>query len=929
MDTFDFIARANPDYVEALYRRYREDPRSVDQSWALVFAGYDFALAGGPGPRAAGTASPPVADLVHSYRELGHLVADVDPLDRSVRRHPLLELAEFGFEEADLERVVDCAPFRSLGRAPLRDLVAALHETYGATLGVEYLIISDKAQREWLQERMEPSRNRATLTAEDRVGVLEGLIAAETFEQFLHTSYVGQKRFSLEGGEALIPLLDTVVEEAAAQGTEELVMGMPHRGRLNVLAHILRKPYELVLAEFEGSFLPWAIQGDGDVKYHLGYSHDHVSRAGRPIHLSMSSNPSHLEAVNAVVEGIVRAKQSPRGDHEWRRVMPVLLHGDAAFLGQGSLYETLMMSRLPGFTTGGTIHIIINNQIGFTTSPEDYRFTRYPSDLAKVVLAPVFHVNGDDPEAAVQAARLAVGFRQAFQTDVFVDFVCYRRHGHNELDDPTFTQPVLYRAIDRHPSVAELYRERLTAQSIIEPPRAEQARESVKAALRSALAAARERMPQQKVLAFGGLWQGLSWAGEDWSAPTGVGADRLRAIADAVRRLPPGFTPHKRIPALLEARHAMVERGDGIDWGCAETLAYGSLLLEGMPVRLSGQDSVRGTFSHRHAMLFDAETGEPCVPLNQLAADQARIEVVNSLLSEFGAVGFEYGMSSADPRRLIVWEAQFGDFVNGAQVVIDQFVASAESKWQRQSGLVLLLPHGYEGQGPEHSSARLERFLQLCAEGNMQVVNCSTPAQFFHALRRQMHRRFRKPLVVMSPKSLLRHRRAVSRLDDLTDGAFRPVLGDPRPIEPETVRRVLLCSGKIFYTLDQGREERDWGGIAIIRIEQLYPFPAAELAGALGRYPLAADFCWVQEEPANQGGWSFARGRIEELLDGRPLRYIGRAEAASPATGSYKIHESEESALVERALKRPPVGRAPRAAGPSPVPSDATRGSRP
>ncbi|MGH7386532.1 MAG: thiamine pyrophosphate-dependent enzyme, partial [Candidatus Rokuibacteriota bacterium] len=506
---------------------------------------------------------------------------------------------------------------------------------------------------------------------------------------------------------------------------------------------------------------------------------------------------------------------------------------------------------------------------------------------------------------------------------------CYRRHGHNELDDPTFTQPVLYRAIDRQPSVAELYRERLTAQSIIEPARAEQAREAVKAALRSALAAAREDMPQQKVLAFGGLWQGLSWAGDDWSAPTAVTADRIRAIADAVRRLPPGFTPHKRLPALLEARHAMVERGEGIDWGCVETLAYGSLLLEGMPVRLSGQDSVRGTFSHRHAVLFDTETGEAYVPLNHLAADQARIEVVNSLLSEFGAVGFEYGMSSADPRRLIIWEAQFGDFVNGAQVVLDQFVASAESKWQRQSGLVLLLPHGYEGQGPEHSSGRLERFLQLCAEGNMQVVNCSTPAQLFHALRRQMHRRFRKPLVVMSPKSLLRHRRAVSRLDDLTDGSFRPVLGDPRQIEPETVQRVLLCSGKIFYNLDQGREERDWGGIAIIRIEQLYPFPAAELAEALARYPRAADVCWVQEEPANQGAWTFVRMLLEELPGGRRLRYIGRAEAASPATGSYKIHQSEENDIVERALKRPPVGRGPRATGPSPVPSDAIRGSRP
>ncbi|HEX7787431.1 MAG TPA: 2-oxoglutarate dehydrogenase E1 component, partial [Methylomirabilota bacterium] len=627
---------------------------------------------------------------------------------------------------------------------------------------------------------MEPSRNRPRLGAPDRVRVLDRLIAAETFEQFLHTSYVGQKRFSLEGGEALIPLLDTVVEDAAAQGVAELVMGMPHRGRLNVLAHILRKPYELILAEFEGSFLPWETQGDGDVKYHLGYSHDHVSGGSRRIHLSMTSNPSHLEAVNAVVEGIVRAKQHQGGGDEGRQVLPVLLHGDAALLGQGSVYETLMLSRLPGFTTRGTLHIIINNQIGFTTSPGDYRFTRYPSDLAGVVEAPVFHVNGDDPEAVVQAARLAVEFRQTFETDVFIDFICYRRHGHNELDDPTFTQPALYRTINHHPPVTELYRERLTAEGLIEGAHAEQTRESVKTALRAALAAARERMPQQKVFAFGGLWAGLSWAGEDWSAVTAVPAARLRAIADAVRRVPPGFTPHKRLPALLEARHAMVERGEGIDWGCAEILAYGSLLLEGTPVRLSGQDSIRGTFSHRHAMLFDAETGVPYVPLDHIAPDQARIELVNSPLSEMGVLGFEYGMSSADPRRLTLWEAQFGDFVNGAQVIVDQFLASAESKWQRQSGLVLLLPHGYEGQGPEHSSARLERFLQLCAEGNMQVVNCSTPAQFFHVLRRQMHRSFRKPLIVMTPKSLLRHRRAVSCLDDLTQGSFQPVLGDPR-----------------------------------------------------------------------------------------------------------------------------------------------------
>ena len=925
MSRFDLIARANPEYVESLYRQYREAPESVDERWALVFAGYEFGRASGPEATTTGKTST-VADLVHSYRELGHLVADIDPLDPSSRPHPLLDLGEFGLGEADLDRVVDCAPFRSLDRAPLRDLVAALRETYASTLGVEYLGISDKAQREWLQERMEPSRNRPALATEERVRLLEQLVAAEAFEQFLHTSYVGQKRFSLEGGEALIPLLDTIVEEAAAQEADELVIGMPHRGRLNALAHVLRKPYELILAEFEGSYLPWDTHGDGDVKYHLGYSHDHVSRVGRTVHLSMSSNPSHLEAVNSVVEGIVRAKQSHRGDHEGRRVVPVLLHGDAAFLGQGSVYETLMMSRLPGFGTGGTIHIIINNQIGFTTSPGDYRVTRYPSDLAGVVQAPVFHVNGDDPQAAVQAARLAVGYRQTFHADVFLDFVCYRRHGHNELDDPRFTQPALYHAIDRRPSVVELYRERLVAEAVVPPGLAEQARESVKAALRAALAGARERMPRQRIAAFGGLWQGLSWAGEDWSAATAVPADRLRAIADAVRRLPPGFTPHKRLPALLEARHAMIERGEGIDWGCGEMLAYGSLLLEGVPVRLSGQDSIRGTFSHRHAMLFDAETGAAYVPLDHLADRQAGIELVNSPLSEFGVVGFEYGVSSADPRRLVVWEAQFGDFVNGAQVIVDQFIASGESKWQRQSGLVLLLPHGYEGQGPEHSSARLERFLQLCAENNMQVVNCSTPGQLFHALRRQMRRAFRKPLIVMSPKSLLRHKRAVSRLDEFTGGSFQPVVPDPRPLDPDTIRRVLLCSGKIFYNLDLGREERDWEGIAIIRLEQLYPFPAKELGEALRRYPRAADVCWVQEEPANQGAWSFVRWRIEERLDGRRLRYIGRPEAASPASGSHKIHESEEATLVGQALRRPRPARPARAVT-EPAPSQATRGA--
>ena len=917
MDFFDALARANPEYIDALYRQYQSDPSSVDERWRLVFAGWDFARAGDRGSAGAARGRA-IADLVHAYRGLGHLVADVDPLDRARRSHPLLRLEEFGLSDADLGTRVDAPPVRGLDGGTLADLVSALSDTYSGTLGVEFLGIPDKAQREWLLERMEPSRNRPVLGPEDRRRLLERLVAAEVFEQFLHTKFVGQKRFSLEGAEAVIPLLDTIVEEAATHGMRELVMGMPHRGRLNVLAHVLRKPYELVVAEFEGTLLPWDVHGDGDVKYHLGFSHD-LTLGDRTIHLSMAANPSHLEAVNPVVEGIVRAKQAYLCDTERTCVAPVLLHGDAAFMGQGSVYETLMLAGLPAFTTGGTLHVIVNNQIGFTTAPEDYRVGRYPSDLARVVHAPVFHVNGDDPEAVVQAARLATGFRQTFGADVFVDLVCYRRWGHNELDDPTFTQPSLYRTIHAHPSVAEQYGRRLEADGVVSPEERAKMREDVRARLDAALVTARETMPRQKVQVFGGVWTGLGWANGNWSADTAVPADRLRAIADAARRLPDGFNAHKRARTVYGERHAMVERGDGLDWGCAEMLAYGSLLLEGIPVRLSGQDTVRGTFSHRHAMLWDVETGASDVPLNRLADGQAAFEVVNSPLSEIAVVGFEYGMSSADPRRLVIWEAQFGDFANGAQVIIDQFMAAGESKWQRMSGLVLLLPHGYEGQGPEHSSARPERFLQLCAEDNMQVVNATTPAQFFHVLRRQMHRPFRKPLIVMSPKSLLRHPRAVSPLAELTQGAFRPVLDDPLAPDPESVRRVIVCSGKIFYALEAGRAERDWGGIAIVRIEQLYPFPEDELRATLRRYPRATDIVWAQEEPANQGAWDFAQWRVQALLRaGQPLRYVGRKEAASPATGSHKVHQSEEAAIVEVALKRPSETRgrkAPASAG--------------
>ncbi len=905
MSFFDIVSRASPDYVESLYRQYHRDPKSVDEQWALVFAGYEFG-AGGSG---TGDFGPVVGvrDLIHSYRQFGHLVADLDPLGRSPRSHPFLELEEFGFfTSEDLDKVVSSGSFRGLTTAPLRELLEALGETYCGTLGVEYLGIRDKAQRDWLQERMEPVRNRPELSPEDRVRLLQQLVASETFEQFLQTKYVGQKRFSIEGADALIPLLDVVVEEASAGGVEELVMGMPHRGRISVLAHILKKPVEMLLAEFEGTFLPAGIQGDGDVKYHLGYSRDHTTRQGRRIHLSLSSNPSHLEAIDPVVEGIVRAKQSHLADTDRRRVMPVLLHGDASFTGQGLVYETLALSELEHFTTGGTLHVIVNNQIGFTTSPEEFCFTRYPSDLASVIQAPIFHVNADDPEAVVQAARLAVGFRQQFHGDVVIDLVCYRRHGHNELDDPTFTQPVMYRQIKDHPTVVARYAERLQEEGVIDAARVARIREEVKGLYEDALSYARDFLPRQQVFALGGLWRGFRWAGDDWTADTRVPADRLQDAAAGLRRFPEDFTPHPRVEKLLEQRHEMVKQGKGIDWGCAEELAYATLQLEGTPIRLTGQDTARGTFSHRHAILYDAKTGSPYVPLNHLGPGQGEIEVVNSLLSEAAVLGFEWGMSSADPRRLVLWEAQFGDFANGAEVIIDQFISSAESKWQRMSGLVMLLPHGYEGQGPEHSSARLERYLQLSAEGNWQVVNCTTPAQFFHVLRRQIHRSFRKPLIVMSPKSLLRHPRAVSTLAELTDGGFRLVLPDPAAPRASDVRRVLLCSGKIFYALEKGREERGRDDVAILRVEQLYPFPAAEVAAELRRYPNGEEVRWVQEEPKNQGAWLVLRPRLAEVVGPeRELAYVGRDEAASPASGSYKIHQAEEQALIEEALKRP------------------------
>jgi 2-oxoglutarate dehydrogenase E1 component len=919
MSDVDAVALANKEYVAEQYRRWQEDPNAVDEKWALFFAGFDLA-AGGNGAAAALAApavagrGPDVAELVHSYRELGHLVAHLNPLEPQPVGHPLLDPAELGFSEADLERVVECAGFRGCERAPLRELIARLRATYCRTLGVEYLHIQDKDQREWLQERMEPTLNDPQLDRDARLEILNALVKAEGLELFLQARYPTAKRFSLEGGEASIPMLDALIETAGTLGVDEIVLGMPHRGRLNVLANVLRKPYEMILAEFEGSLLAREATGDGDVKYHLGYSRDHTTRAGHAVHLSLSPNPSHLEAVDPVIEGMVRAKQKHKGDGDRGRVVPVLLHGDAAFTGQGVVFETLWLSELDGYHTGGTIHVIVDNQIGFTTSPRSYRFTPHASDVGKMLGAPIFHVNGDDPEAAVQAAHLAIGFRQRFKKDAFINLLCYRRRGHNELDDPTFTQPVMYKKIAQHPTELSVYRERLVRDEVTTAEDVEARVADVREILDAAQQYARDFMPRQPVFAFGGLWKGLGWAGEDWSADTRVPRAALDEVARALVRVPPGFTPHPKVARMMEERAAMANPGAKMDWGAAEALAIGSLVLEGVPVRLSGQDSGRGTFSHRHAVLHDVENGATYVPLDHVRAEQAKFTVFDSMLSENAVLGFEFGMSVADPWELVIWEAQFGDFANGAEVIIDQFLASSESKWQRMSGLVLLLPHGYEGQGPEHSSARLERFLQLCAEDNMQVCNFTTPAQYFHALRRQMHRKFRKPLVVMSPKSLLRHKAAVSTPEELTDGTFQTVIDDVAvtgapeagvTLDRARVTRLLLCSGKVYYALLAGRRERGLDNAAIVRVEQLYPFPAREVEAIFAAYPQAKQVYWVQEEPWNMGAWHTMHRRLHRILpEDRTLSYAGRPEAASPATGSFKIHQQEEAELVQAAFAR-------------------------
>ena len=838
-----------------------------------------------------------VMQLINMYRVRGHVLADLNPIGWEVRWHPELDLAHHGLTVWDLDRDFLSDGLPGPRRQTLRQILDTLRDSYCRTMGVEYMHISDPERKSWIQKRAE-SREAKELDVEEKKHVLERLNAAEAFETFVHSKYPGHKRFSLEGAESLIPMLDVLMEQAADAGMVEVVMGMTHRGRLSVLAHILGKPLAQIFREFEGYIDPDTVQGSGDVKYHLGMTGRFSSRKGNDIGIVLASNPSHLEAVDPVVEGMARAKQDLLGEDGRQKVLPVLVHGDAAFAGQGVVAETLNMSTVRGYRTGGTVHIVVNNLIGFTTSPTAARSTTYATDLAKAVQAPILHVNADDPEACVRGVLLAFGFRRQFQRDVVVDLVCYRRWGHNEADEPAFTQPLMYADIEQRRSVRKLFTEHLLNRGELRVEEAERSFEDFRRKLQRAFDETRESRPPKGVRAkppsrYEQLLEPIE---------TGVARERLELVHRRLTSFPPGFEPHPKLKRAIQKRADLLER-DAIDWPAAENLAFGSLLLEGTTVRLSGQDSRRGTFSQRHSVLVDHRSGEEYFPLSNLDKHQGRFRTHDSILSEFAVLGFEYGYSVANGDALVMWEAQFGDFVNGAQVIVDQFVVAGEDKWRQQSGLVMLLPHGYEGQGPEHSSARLERFLTLSAEGNIQVAQPSTPAQYFHLLRRQVRRSVRKPLVVLTPKSLLRHPGARSKMIELTQGHWHETLDDPKVANRHQVERILLCSGKIAYLLDAERQRRD-AGVAIVRVEQFYPFPERQLLDVLGRYPDARELRWVQDEPENMGAWSYVRLRLEDVLpEGLRLAGVARAESASPATGSSVVHEQEEQELLEAAFE--------------------------
>ncbi|MCX5035403.1 MULTISPECIES: multifunctional oxoglutarate decarboxylase/oxoglutarate dehydrogenase thiamine pyrophosphate-binding subunit/dihydrolipoyllysine-residue succinyltransferase subunit [Streptomyces] len=845
-----------------------------------------------------------VFELIHSYRVRGHVMADTDPLEYQQRKHPDLDITEHGLTLWDLEREFAVGGFAGKSLMKLRDILGVLRDSYCRTTGVEFMHIQDPKQRKWIQDRIERSHTKPE--REEQLRILRRLNAAEAFETFLQTKYVGQKRFSLEGGESVIPLLDAVIDSAAESRLDEVVIGMAHRGRLNVLANVVGKSYAQIFREFEGNLDPKSMHGSGDVKYHLGAEGTFTGLDGEQINVSLVANPSHLEAVDPVLEGVSRAKQDiiNKGGTDFT-VLPVAIHGDAAFAGQGVVAETLNMSQLRGYRTGGTVHVVINNQVGFTAAPESSRSSMYATDVARMIEAPIFHVNGDDPEACVRVARLAFEFRQAFNKDVVIDLLCYRRRGHNETDNPAFTQPLMYDLIDKKRSVRKLYTESLIGRGDITLEEAEQALQDYQGQLEKVFTEVREAVSQP--------------ASAEPSEPqaefpvavnTAIAAETVKRIAESQVNIPDHVTVHPRLLPQLQRRAAMVEDGT-IDWGMGETLAVGSLLLDGVPVRLTGQDSQRGTFGQRHAVVIDRETGDEFTPLLYLSEDQARYNVYNSLLSEYAVMGFEYGYSLARPDALVMWEAQFGDFVNGAQTVVDEFISSAEQKWNQTSGVTLLLPHGYEGQGPDHSSARPERFLQLCAQNNMTVAMPTLPSNYFHLLRWQVHNPHHKPLVVFTPKSMLRLKAAASKAEEFTTGQFRPVIGDDS-VDPAAVKKVVFCAGKVYYDLDAERKKRGITDTAIIRIERLYPLPGAELQAEIAKYPNAEKYLWTQEEPANQGAWPFIALNLIDHLDlavgadvphGERLRRISRPHGSSPAVGSAKRHQAEQEQLVREVFE--------------------------
>ncbi|WP_170342208.1 2-oxoglutarate dehydrogenase E1 component [Ruegeria arenilitoris] len=966
-----FMQGHNAEYLEQLYAQYSKDPGAIDAAWAEFFRQMgdaapdvqkeaegpswarsdwppmpnddltgaltgewievDAKAAGNKIKEKAAKAGVDVSDeqikravldsiralmLIRAYRIRGHLAADLDPLGmRAATNHPELDPKTYGFTDADMDRPIFIDNVLGLQMASMRQIVEIVKRTYCGTFALQYMHISNPEEAAWLKERIEGYGKEISFTREGRKAILNKMVEAEGFEKFLHVKYMGTKRFGLDGGEALIPAMEQIIKRGGALGLSDIVIGMPHRGRLNILANVMGKPYRAIFNEFQGgSFKPEDVDGSGDVKYHLGASSDREFD-GNTVHLSLTANPSHLEAVNPVVLGKVRAKQDQLGDTDRSKVMGILLHGDAAFAGQGVVAEGFGLSGLRGHKTGGTMHIVVNNQIGFTTAPHFSRSSPYPTDIALMVEAPIFHVNGDDPEAVVHAAKVATEFRQKFHKDVVIDIFCYRRFGHNEGDEPMFTNPIMYKKIKTHKTTLSLYTERLVKDGLIPEGEIEDMKAAFQAHLNDEFEAGKDYKPN-KADWLDGRWSHLDKNKEEYvRGDTAITPDTLAEVGKALVTVPEGFALHKTVGRLLEHKKQMFETGQGFDWATGEALAFGSLLTEGYPVRLSGQDATRGTFSQRHSGFINQETEERYYPLNHIRAGQSQYEVIDSMLSEYAVLGFEYGYSLAEPNALVLWEAQFGDFANGAQIMFDQFISSGESKWLRMSGLVCLLPHGFEGQGPEHSSARLERFLQMCGQDNWIVANCTTPANYFHILRRQLHRTFRKPLILMTPKSLLRHKLAISNAEDFTTGSsFHRVLwddaqkgnSDTQLVPDDKIKRVVMCSGKVYYDLLEERDARGIDDVYLLRIEQYYPFPAHSLINELERFK-QAEMVWCQEEPKNQGAWGFIEPNIEWVLSRigakhtRPI-YAGRATSASPATGLASQHKAQQEALVNEAL---------------------------